>query len=281
MMKGSPPHETGEADGGSDAEVLVPFREDGDKPPLFFVPAGFGDLRRFGRVAALIDSDRPVFGLRPPSAKRDSSLHGKRVPWIVSMYLAELERIQPTGPYHLAGYSAGGLLSVEVARELIRRGNEVDLLAVLDPPIRIPRWLSMSYLGLYRLCNLTEFTDRVRWSIIRHWDNRLLRWVSDHGLCTHVRVLQAHEVAAHPGRITCICPAKSWIRQLNLTCLGNSWPNVGRKGFEIHWIPGSHYEMLGRRQVENLAATLNGCLNAPGPSPYRRLDVDVGEEGTS
>lgn len=46
--------------------------------------------------------------------------------------LTEIRRIQPHGPYRLAGHSFGGLIAYEIATQLVAAGEQVDLLALLD-----------------------------------------------------------------------------------------------------------------------------------------------------
>ena len=138
MLNEDTPRKTSKADPGADTQVLVRFREDGDKPPLYFFPAGYGDMRLFREVAALLDDDQPVYGLQPPRAELVEGLHNKPAQWLISLYIMEIKRVQPKGPYHLAGYSSSGLFAAEAARQLIRKGDAVDLLVLLDPPVRIP-----------------------------------------------------------------------------------------------------------------------------------------------
>jgi thioesterase domain-containing protein len=47
-------------------------------------------------------------------------------------YLHEIRSIQPTGPYHLLGYSLGGNIAHEIANQLQEQGQQTDLLALLD-----------------------------------------------------------------------------------------------------------------------------------------------------
>ena len=59
------------------------------------------------------------------------------IPGVSTLYKAEVQRRQPTGPYHLSGWSAGGIIAYEVAQQLIREGegiNRVILLAILHKP---------------------------------------------------------------------------------------------------------------------------------------------------
>ena len=71
-----------------------------------------------------LKSDRPVFGLQPPP------LDGKhRIPRTIEAmaadYVTEIRRVQPHGPYFLAGHSFGGLVSFEIAQQLVRQGERV------------------------------------------------------------------------------------------------------------------------------------------------------------
>lgn len=250
---------------GNDFKVLVCLRPGGDKPPLFFIPAGHGDLRRFMAHVAILEGDRPVYGLRPPRAKLGITLPAKPVDWLVSMYVEALKEIQPNGPYHLAGYSIGGTLAVEMARELNCRGDKVAVLVALDPPVKCATWIAMVHQSCYKLCNLTGFTDRVRWSIIRRWHSRLLRWASDEGLSTHVNVLRGHDVGPCPVLVTCVRPRRSWIRFVDFTCIGRSWNQVVRNGQDIHWVACTHHDIMEREQSEAVVKILSDSLNRAGP----------------
>ncbi|AMO93273.1 D-alanine--poly(phosphoribitol) ligase, subunit 1 [Collimonas fungivorans] len=47
-------------------------------------------------------------------------------------YVDEILSVQPEGPYFLCGYSAGGVIAFEMARQLALRGKEIGLLAMVD-----------------------------------------------------------------------------------------------------------------------------------------------------
>lgn len=276
MLNENAPHETRAADRGARDRVLVPLHENGDKPPLFFVPAGYGGLRLFRRVADLIDSDRPVFGLQPPRAGSGSRVDGSPLHGLVQTYVSAILHVQPTGPYSLAGYSSGGLLTAAIAQQLILRSAAVDLLFLLDPPLKNPWWVNVTYLGLSRLCNLNRLTDTIRWAAIRRWDSLFFRCISDEGLCTHIATLREHEAAPYPGRIVFFRPRRSWIRLVGRTLVGRSWRKIAQGGLEVHRIPGSHNEMLRGRQREIVAEVLRACLKRSedaGPAPTFRLST--------
>ncbi|HEX7243672.1 MAG TPA: alpha/beta fold hydrolase, partial [Longimicrobiaceae bacterium] len=54
---------------------------------------------------------------------------------MVRDYLAELRRERPAGPYRLGGWSMGGLVAFEMARQAEAMGESVELLALVDPPL--------------------------------------------------------------------------------------------------------------------------------------------------
>jgi amino acid adenylation domain-containing protein len=110
---------------------LVPIRERGSSPPLF-VSHGLGShLLLFRGLTDELGSDQPVYGIQlaaPLTAKvGELSLEA-----IAARNVEEICALDPVGPYYLAGHSLGGLLVFEIAAQLLRRGKEVGLLALLD-----------------------------------------------------------------------------------------------------------------------------------------------------
>ena len=227
------------------------------------LPAGDGDLFAFQNLVARLDPDRPVFGLRPPRTEDVPGLRGKSVPWLAARYVDELVEVQPTGPYRLAGYSAGGIIAVEMARGLRRRGSAVDLLMILDSPPHVAWWVGALHTGLCRACKLLG----LRWLAHRsnsRWLKRRLHAILDEGLRTHVAVTRSHQVAPYPGRITYFQPRSSWVRLLDLAIIGRSWRKIAEEGLEVRRVPGTHYGMFRGRNLGQLAAALNGCLREAG-----------------
>ncbi|PUA26609.1 MAG: hypothetical protein B0W54_22975 [Cellvibrio sp. 79] len=53
---------------------------------------------------------------------------------MVSRYLSEIRRIQPHGPYIVGGASFGGVVAFEMAQQLTKKGENVELLFMIDTP---------------------------------------------------------------------------------------------------------------------------------------------------
>ncbi|MEV4050202.1 amino acid adenylation domain-containing protein [Amycolatopsis sp. NPDC049688] len=125
------------ASGDDTGEVLDPFapvlpiRPDGDREPLFCVHAGLGLSLPYLGLVQHLDPGRPLYGLQSPNVGSGGELPVS-VEDVAEEYAARIREIQPSGPYHLLGWSFGGLLAHEIAVQLQEAGERVDSLFVLD-----------------------------------------------------------------------------------------------------------------------------------------------------
>ncbi|MEZ5564337.1 MAG: thioesterase domain-containing protein [Gammaproteobacteria bacterium] len=100
---------------------------------MFIAPGIGGDIVGFGHLVRQLDPAQSVYGLRSIGLQEgEEPLIG--VPAIAAAFISEMYRIQPAGPYQLFGVCWGGLVALEIARQLTDAGHEVALLALLDPP---------------------------------------------------------------------------------------------------------------------------------------------------
>lgn len=106
--------------------------KDGDGAPPFFMVHGIGGtVMELARLANLIDYCGPVYGIQA------RGLDGAEPPLanikeMAAFYLQAIRQIQPEDPYYLSGYSFGGLVAIEMGRQLMLAGNEVGLLVLVD-----------------------------------------------------------------------------------------------------------------------------------------------------
>ncbi|MFD4458849.1 amino acid adenylation domain-containing protein [Nocardia sp. NPDC058480] len=116
---------------GSDAafDVLLPLRTEGTREPLFCVHPISGLAWSFSGLAAHLD--RPLYGLQSPALSSAEPLPDSIEEWAL-LYLKEIRAVQAEGPYHLLGWSLGGVIAHAMAVQLQEDGEEVALLAMLD-----------------------------------------------------------------------------------------------------------------------------------------------------
>jgi thioesterase domain-containing protein/acyl carrier protein len=113
------------------ASCLVPIQPAGSAPPFFCVHPAGGDVLCYAALARHLGSDQPFYGLQSRGLSSDEE-PVERLPEMAALYLDEIRRVQPSGPYRLGGWSLGGVIAFEMARQLVAMGEEVALLAILD-----------------------------------------------------------------------------------------------------------------------------------------------------
>jgi len=55
------------------------------------------------------------------------------IEYLAAQYLSEIRQVQPKGPYHFCGFSAGGMIAFEIARQLLADGDKVGALLLVEP----------------------------------------------------------------------------------------------------------------------------------------------------
>ncbi|MFI9255459.1 amino acid adenylation domain-containing protein [Streptomyces sp. NPDC053069] len=111
--------------------VLLPLRESGDKAPLFCVHPAAGFSWCYAGLTSPLGADRPVYGLQARGLDGTEALPAS-LREMAADYLDQVRSVQPTGPYHLLGWSFGGVVAHEMAVLLEESGESVETLAMLD-----------------------------------------------------------------------------------------------------------------------------------------------------
>ncbi|CNG71421.1 linear gramicidin synthetase subunit D [Mycobacterium tuberculosis] len=111
-------------------EVLLPIRTGGSRPPVFFVHPAGGLAWPYLQFQRHLGPDQPVYGLQARAFTRSEL--PESVEEMAADYLEQIRAVRPAGPYHLAGWSLGGLVAYEMAVRLQAAGESVGLLALID-----------------------------------------------------------------------------------------------------------------------------------------------------
>lgn len=115
-----------------EAECLVRLNDMSSGQPFFFVHPGLGRIDTYQEIANGLVDICPVIGIQAPSNfKLDFKF--KALAELADFYVRAIKSMQPSGPYMLAGWSAGGEIACLMADLLISNGEEVTYLALLDP----------------------------------------------------------------------------------------------------------------------------------------------------
>jgi amino acid adenylation domain-containing protein len=128
--------------------------------PLFLVAWAGGEVLPYRDLAENLDPNVPVLGLRSPGTDR-RELPLATVEQLAEHFVEELRGVQPRGPYRLGGFCFSGLVAYEMARQLQKAGEAIDLLALIDAyPYRPLRRRGIVQTGRIQLKAL-KHADRV------------------------------------------------------------------------------------------------------------------------
>ena len=113
-----------------DDDIILLKEERQESDHVFFIHDGSGDIQSYVELVKRIKSLN-CWGLRSPLLRQT---HPKdiKIEDIAASYISRVKAIQPEGPYRLAGWSLGGEIAFEMAVQLEKSGELIDLLSVID-----------------------------------------------------------------------------------------------------------------------------------------------------
>jgi amino acid adenylation domain-containing protein len=257
---------------------LITLRPRGIRPPLFLVHPVGGSVTAYARLAPLLGDDRPVHAIEDPA------LYGATPPGSLveraRRYADLVRRVQQAGPYHIGGWSLGGLIGLEMARELSGAGETVALVVALDSGLPlVPSHPSEVELLTAFVHDLAGIAGVAPPDIDFDFDlgddrdalaERTLDRLADVGLAPaelrdelrvrmgvfadNLRAMAAHRVSRYDGRVAVI-------RAADEPRAGNdaAWPALVAD-LVRHTVPGNHFTMLAPPHLSTLAATLREVL---------------------
>ncbi len=112
-------------------DSLVPIKPTGNKIPIYIVHGAGLNVLLFNTLAKHMDAEQQVYGLQAKGLNGvDEPL--SRMEDIAAHYVSSIMAQNPTGPYALAGYSFGGIIAYEMARQFAVLNKEVRMLGMFD-----------------------------------------------------------------------------------------------------------------------------------------------------
>jgi len=208
-------------------------------------------------------------------------------------YIEEIKTVQPEGPYFIGGYSFGGLVAFEMARQLRAQGQEIALLALFDtaaPGYHKPTSISIEdddqpstfrYRILFHLRKLlrlsirdqlTYLWDRLKWHLtiekLSLFYKTYLRYVRQSPQEARIldvagannQAARSYVPPAYPDRVTLFRATDKKLGFGNDPDMG--WSKLTTGGVKIYEICGSHWGIMEEPQVKGLAEKLKLCLKA-------------------
>jgi thioesterase domain-containing protein/acyl carrier protein len=112
-------------------QALVPLQIGDDIPALFCCHPANGDAVCYMRLTKALGLDQTVYGFEASGLSPGEPL-ARSLAEMAHAYVKEMIAVQPKGPYHLLGWSFGGALAFEIARQIHATGGQIGLLGYMD-----------------------------------------------------------------------------------------------------------------------------------------------------
>jgi non-ribosomal peptide synthetase component F/thioesterase domain-containing protein len=219
---------------------LVTIQPSGSRPPFFCIHGGGGSVLIYRALSQRLGADQPFYGLESQGLDGQRPLL-TRIEDMAGLYVKQLRRVQPHGPYFLGGYCMGGTVALEMAQRLTAQGEDVALLALFDTVnwAKIRRNVLYDKIvyqvqrvvfhclnfGLLDFAQKIEFIQeklRVLWnrsSVWRGWFERKIGSDSEFSVLAKIwdvndRAILSYEPKPYPGTITDFRPLRQYSQYL-------------------------------------------------------------------
>ncbi|MBT9370157.1 amino acid adenylation domain-containing protein [Rhizobium sp. CSW-27] len=101
------------------------------RAPLFLIHPAGGIAWGYRHLARALGGQRTVYGVQSPALDPDVALPDS-LEVLATAYVDRIVETYPSGPWHVAGWSVGGILAQAMAAELEARGLAAGMIAMLD-----------------------------------------------------------------------------------------------------------------------------------------------------
>ncbi|MGL5940545.1 MAG: non-ribosomal peptide synthetase [Waterburya sp.] len=235
--------------------LMVAIRK-GIKAPLFVCANAYEEI---ALLAQHLDPQRPFYFLESGYFALEGT--NKQIQELAAHHIQDILAVQPQAPYFLCGYSFGGLLAWEIARQLEALGKPASMLYILDTP---------GSQTSYRLYQHLDFTCRTNW-------NRLTRLLGMHNSSTPKTKTRSRRIGFASSSDPYII--KPYHRPVSLFVTTKTtyysffsqklklllFPRLGWQAsiasqLEITKVQSDHFSLLQEPQVQILATKLDNCL---------------------
>jgi acetoacetyl-CoA synthetase len=270
-------------DVASRASGLVHMRA-GPGRPLFMIHAITGSVMESLTLAAMLKSDRPVYGVsaRGIDGKEDPL---NNVEEMARVYIRQIRAVQPHGPYALSGFSFGGLIVYEMAQQLVEAGEQIEMLCLIDAYVhesclRLPDWIRYqgdmvalrvrTYLKLKGRARFEWFGQKARAAMDRvrmRMGKRPLRPALETlGLSqTATRVREAHRSATMTYRPREYSGSQVILVRATRVEEGRGnpllvWKNIAKAGLKVVQVEGRHTDLVFEPLLGDAATVVGNAL---------------------
>jgi thioesterase domain-containing protein/acyl carrier protein len=121
----------GQSSVGEAFDVLLPIKDNGGSSAIFCVHPVSGIGWCYSPLAGIASPEHSVYALQARGLDGKDALPDS-IQEMAADYVRQIRAVQESGPYHLMGWSFGGVVAHEMSVQLRAQGEQVETLALLD-----------------------------------------------------------------------------------------------------------------------------------------------------
>lgn len=304
-LRGEPAAGAGTPQGGArpSSSLLVDLRPErrpsaGDRPPFFCVHPIGGSVLAYRELASRLGPEQPFYGIQAAGLTGPAGEPAiEDLPAMATAYAdaveAAVESTASRGSYLLGGWSFGGVVAFEMARQLRDRGRRVGLVALLDSwaPAPTPLEVDLGEAEIVRnflrdqaglqgldagwIDERPKAADKagegetIEWLLARSRETGLLKVRSAQVrplldvYRANLRAGAAYRPGPYAGRLVLFRPLAS-------PHPTNGWEALAGGPVEVHELVADHYSLLALPAVAALAKRLGAGIARELESEGRR-----------
>jgi thioesterase domain-containing protein/acyl carrier protein len=243
---------------------LIPINSQGSRPPLFVIHTiTLEDLPRH-----LGKEEQPLYFLRYGMAAEisDTPIRLPSLEELASHYIKEMQQVQPQGPYHVIGFSFGGVVAYEMACQLLANGHKVNLVGLLDTYLTDEKQ-SLPYPKIIRKflkLNVSQLLELVKNKI-----NYLLNPMEletdfrphIHAIGPDLVCLNGYQPKTYNDQVTLFQASDRESMFFSNIPPEQAWKNFLGDKLEVQQVVGRHLDMCKEPHVKILAAKILACMD--------------------
>lgn len=251
------------------SKVLLRMQHSGSERPCFFVHSHGGTVALCVPLARSLAPDQPFYGLQSVGLTGDQHPLTS-IEAMAARYLEAIREVEPRGPYHLGGVCFGGVIALEMAHQLVARGEAVASLFIADvTPKDFPALTSAALRRRFRRRHRTDRRGTISQRAREFGRLAAARLYISGGLplpgplrevaLVNRAALARYTARTWPGRATLLLRAEH-----SSDYAPGDWGRLAAKGVEIQYVPGANDLMWKEPNVRAVAAHLRAALHSAG-----------------
>ncbi|MBL8001794.1 MAG: amino acid adenylation domain-containing protein [Flavobacteriales bacterium] len=228
---------------------LTPVQPEGDRIPFFCV---HGDEANYF-LPKYLGNEQPFYAF-VHQGEDGRRIEHTTVQDIAAHFISEMRSVRPHGPYLLGGYSFGGIVAYEMARQLQAAGEDIPLLALFDTyaPTEFKKVMKEEERFYFPIKNAL-LRAATNWYLkrdkplppkLRHF------YIID----VYDQAIRTYDAGTYHGPIT-VFKAEGSIGADDM-----GWSRKEPSAIEVRVVPGDHYNVVKEPQVKSLAAELGSSI---------------------